>query len=150
MLPDGGEPPRTDSAIIGSLPYAYNYREYPGVKLIRPLQPGSNYCIQLWVSLLDYAGYYIDRFDAVLTQTIPVVNDPAHPAIILASPTIILASHPLNKTDGWEKISGIYFATGGEEYLTLGIFSPTDSISLYKHHPLSGSSAYYLIDDVAL
>ena len=150
LTKDGGEPPRTDSAMIGSIVFGGNYREYPGVKLAQPLERDTTYCLQLWISLANGAGHYIDRFDAILTQDIPVVNDPLHPAVILASPTIILATHHLNNDDGWERIDTTYCASGGEEYLTLGIFSPADSINEYKHHPLSESSSYYFIDDVAL
>ncbi len=151
LLPDGGEPPRTDSAMIGSLICSGDYREYPGLELVHPLLAGKNYCLQLWISHADGSGHYLDRFDAILTHEIPLPNVPNLPAVILASPTIILASHHLNKIDGYEKISSTYLATGGEKYLTLGIFSPTDSISIYKSsNMLSGSAPYYFIDDVAL
>jgi len=150
MVPGLGEPPRTDSAMARSIIFGGNYREYLGINLVTPLESGRTYCIQLWISLADGAGHYIDRFEAILTPNIPVVNDPVHPAVILASPTIILATHHLNNDDGWERIGSTYCASGGEEYLTFGIFSPADSINTYTHHPLSGSAPLYFIDDVAL
>ena len=146
----GGEPPRTDSAMIGSAIFAWNYREYPGVKLVHPLQADNTYCLQLWVSLADGCSNCIQDFDVLLTSEIPLVNMPQYPALIYTTPQIKLAHGPLCNVHGWTKISGTYLAKGGEEYLTLGLFMLTDSVIRYPNHPLGGGGAYYLIDDVAL
>ncbi len=146
----GGEPPRTDSAMIGSLIFGWNYREYPGVKLVHPLQAGNTYCLQLWVSLGDYFGRCLQDFDALLTAEIPVVNMPQYPALIYTTPSVKLANGPLCNVHGWTKISGTYLAQGGEEYLTLGLFMLTDSVLTHINNPNSGTGANYFIDDVAL
>ena len=53
----------------------------------------------------------------------------------------------LNDTANWVEISGIYTATGGEQYITIGNFYP-DSLINIASSGNTYTSAYYYIDSV--
>lgn len=53
-------------------------------------------------------------------------------------------------TDNWIKISGTFTANGGEEYITIGNFSPEKATPFKVVKEKRDQSAYYFIDDVIL
>lgn len=69
----------------------------------------------------------------------------------ILSDTTVFYSDTLN----WMKISGIFKASGGEQYLTIGNFSDnnhTDTLHVVKSNvlPIQSYISYYYIDDVSL
>jgi gliding motility-associated-like protein len=149
----GWQQPRTGNSYAGISVYNYYYpannvdiREYIGVQLIDTLEAGKKYCVEFYASLGDSCFWFINRLGLALTNT--AINPNCGPYF-----TPIAAEYPsssmfTNKTD-WIKISGLYTATGGEQYLTIGNFYPdslTDTIS--GNGP--NISAYFYIDDVSV
>lgn len=152
----------SDSGYAGIVPYNYvqfdsTYKEYIQGTLIKPLNTRS-YFFSMYVSLADiplHYSYYVaiknlavyfsqNQVFVATTGTLPFT-----PQII--ADTTVFYSDTLN----WMKISGIYKASGGEQYLTIGNFSDnnhTDTMRIVKSNvlPIQLYISYYYIDDVSL
>ncbi|MFY0673703.1 MAG: OmpA family protein [Bacteroidia bacterium] len=62
-------------------------------------------------------------------------------------PSVINAPNNYGDSYSWKKICGLYFASGGEKYITLGNFNSDTSTNLKIMNPKAGGFAYYYIDD---
>lgn len=150
LVADTGEPPRTDSAIVGFSFDSHNAREYTLVELDSSLTAGVKYCFSMWVTPRDHNEDGCDRMGALFTSTIPTPNYPPLPSFILADPQIEQTDSVITKTDGWTQVSGSFIADGTERIMTIGVFAPKDSVSHAIINPQGGFHGYYLVDDVAL
>jgi gliding motility-associated-like protein len=58
----------------------------------------------------------------------------------------------LDDSIGWQEVSGLFVAEGGEEYLNIGYFYNFSEISFNYINELTGNAiaAYYYIDDILL
>jgi len=145
-----GEPPRTDSETVspGFFPY---YREYFGSWLLDSLIPNKQYCISCWVSLIERAYQSFNRFEVLVSVTIPSQNYPAYPTFIIDTSRFVLTRKFLDNDSSYDHLSTSFMATGFERFLAFGIFSPLDSVSTIIHNPtIPGSPTRVFIDDVAL
>ncbi len=136
---------------------------YIEVKLTKPLEKGKKYNARYFVSLTDISLHAIDRlgiyfskdttfqypeytsYGAQLAIPIPVVPQIKNPPGRLLSDTV-----------NWIPVEGTYIAEGGEQFITIGDFTP-DSIT-YGHEPpvrvrfdnMYHCLCLYYIDDVAV
>ena len=131
----------------------YNFRNYIEAKLTSPLTNSTKYYITFYVSLGDKFNYACNDIGAYLsdsalkfdTTKIGRVKDYIIPQI--ANNPI---ANPLTDTLNWQKVTGIYIANGGEQYIIIGNFK-NDSNSHFHLMGLPGgniTAAYYYIDDV--
>jgi gliding motility-associated-like protein len=127
-----------------------NYREYIGSKLLKPLQQGKEYFIEFNVSIGESASSAAsDQVGLLLTDS--TINCPGMSLQVLSNyhPQIVSPKgFVLNDSINWTKISGSYIAQGGEEYLTIGIFVPNDSLTWIYRHYFWVLGCTYFIDDV--
>lgn len=138
-------------------PVDSTYREYIQGTLIKSLKRKS-YFFTTYISLSDLPlqfSYFasINKIGVYLSQNQVFVATngtlPFTPQIL--ADTTVFYSDTLN----WMKISGIYKASGGEQYLTIGNFSDnkhTDTMRIVKSNvlPIQSYISYYYIDDVSL
>ncbi len=149
----GSETPYSGNAFAGIV-LANNisiYREYIQRELSKILVANQVYYFEMYVSLGDSCNHASDQFgvhfsnDSIRTDSV----------IINRTPQITAKGSFFNKS-GWTKISGLYKATGGEKYITIGNFSPANTPNITTYVGGGGASssytniAYYYIDDVAL
>lgn len=96
-----------------------NYREYAYVHLLSTLQPNYCYCVEFYVNLATGIGgkFAVNNMACSFTNT--AVNSPGSSNNVLnLIPYIYKLGNPIiNDTLNWVKISGIYQATGGEQYV---------------------------------
>jgi len=131
-----------------------NAREYISSPLTVTLTAGDLYRVEFWVLLADSTRYACNRLGAYFSNGAPlqagtsVINFPAS----LESPNII------SDTSDWTLITGIYQATGTENYITIGVFRD-DSSPLLQKIDFGGKNSgcvdfddavYYYIDDVVV
>ena len=127
------------------------YREYIQTKLITPLIAGKKYDIEYFVSN-SFLQAAVNSISALFT--VNKINSPTD-CFIKANPQVKYTGGFLTDTLSWTKISGSFYADGGEEYLTIGFFEDTlyhqgvlplipDSVSL------GGYTIYYFIDGIIL
>jgi len=123
-----------------------DYREYAQVKLTSPLVAGFAYHVELKWSLGDNSALATDRLGVYLSSSIPSGSGIYSP--INAVPQI---SNPLgnflNDNVNWTTLSGVFIATGGEEFLVVGNFFDAINTALV---PSGGSNpyVYFYVDDV--
>ena len=119
----GTQNPRSGTAYAGFVVYASmwspNWREYLQVKLTSPLVAGESYDISAWVNLRDDIFKTCDGFGFHFTTSILTS---ASTSSALSIPPSLDNTTTINSTVGWAQIGGVYIATGGEEYLTIGNF----------------------------
>lgn len=165
----GNYPANTGDAYVGIVAHSGNlaagpsksYREYVSSKLTQPLVAGEQYEVSCYVRMafkpdpqhspntvaIDEMGVHFSN------SQITSIHYPLNHNNIAMNDSL---KQPLNSQTSWTKISGVYTATGGEEWITLGVFNfsnihpnftqvfPTTVAPNRSHH------SYYLIDDVSV
>lgn len=124
-------------------------REYLQVKLKSGLEPGGLYEFSCFISLSDSSQFCLNEIGIALT-----INQIGGNYATAISAQPLLIDNQLNglcDDIAWLKISCIYFATGGEKYLTIGVFKKDVELT----HDIKDLSrplncAYYYIDDVSV
>ena len=151
----GYQQPHTGNNYAGIYDWATNHsnvtcpscQEYIQVQLINSLIKGKKYCVSFFASLAEMSNYATSRVGSLIS-ILPVSNYTAY--VINAIPQIENPFHSyLNDTINWTRIKGLYIATGGESYITIGNFydeSNTDTIYMAG----LSKSIYYYLDDVSL
>jgi hypothetical protein len=129
--------------------FANSYREYIEAPLSAPLIAGQPYLVSFRVNLGDICSNAIAEVSARLTAG-PLVNFsiqtclPGTPQIINPSANI------LSSTNNWMLVQGIFTASGGENYITLGNFLSDQNTTAISIPGGTLPYAYYFYDDVAV
>lgn len=131
------------------------YKEYAMGRLSSPMERDKYYKITFYVALDPTCKYAMDSLGMYITSRRIATTDmrtlPFKPQIIQDNNKVITAN------DGWVKISGLYLAGGGEQYVILGTFSRKSRILLenigektVKKSVFSKVQkfAYYYFDDI--
>jgi len=152
----GFQYPRTGNGIGSIVLKATNRREYLQVQLTQTLTAGKTYCGSMYLNLYNDTKYATDKigmyFSAVpfaCNQALPIpqVIPPLNLVPQITNPPGNFITDTLN----WTEVSGIFVATGGEQYLTIGNFYDDANTNTIVVNP---TSAYFvtiiLIDDVSL
>ncbi|MBI3510613.1 MAG: VWA domain-containing protein [Bacteroidetes bacterium] len=153
-----------------------NYREYVQGSFSHPLVAGKKYSVKFYVALDRSSNKTVKDVGCFITK------DPGRPHALVLDPQLdtnklkaaqcpwcpqdmmldflanpqIVDDEYISASDGWVKISGIYTATGGEKYITIGNFSHSKykSIAAYNDTVRSSDhirrSAYFWLDDVSV
>src|SRR5690606_17962001 len=137
---------------------SYDYREYLQTQLLQPLKTGRQYCVSFYVSPTISPNFTLNN---IAIDDIGI-NFSAQRPVDTINRYISLPCHIQNTkgnyladTAKWYKISGIYTASGGEQWLTLGSFkqnAPPAFVPLFPASPNPNflSWTYLFIDDVSV
>jgi len=117
----------------------YPWSEYLQVQLSEPCISGHNYEISFYVSLANFWNNGISKIDVYFSAVPPPV-DTCGPLSVI--PQFESQIGTIRDTSNWVLITGCFHAQGGEEWITIGNFSPYESL----YTPYS----YYYIDDVSV
>ena len=150
QLPQNGIGNAGISLFMNPLNYC-NYREYIQGKLKNKLITNTKYCVSFFCLYVPTLGIAIDRIDAFISTDSLNSFNPLIPGkwIIDSVPQILNKNGIITDSINWTKVSGIYKAKGGEEYITIGNFND-DSHTNWINTQLNNFEAYYLIDDVSV
>jgi len=129
-----------------------NYREYISAPLAIPLQKDTLYRVWFYALRADSSRYACNKLGALFTNNFPIQTG-TNPILFHSN---IEYSTIITDNINWTLITGIYKASGGENYITLGLFyTDNDPLLLktdYGTHNTGcaniDNSAYYYIDDV--
>jgi gliding motility-associated-like protein len=126
-----------------------NYREYIQVAFDDTLQVGKCYSVAFYANLSNLLRQGANNIGAYISQTAITT---APPNVLNFNPQILLPGNPpITDTLNWIKISGIYQATGGERYITIGNFKDdTTTLSQTVDTTSQNFGSYYYIDDVSI
>lgn len=108
-------------------------REYLVTKLMKPLIRDSLYYVEYYVSRTDLSGRATSNVDAALLVEKPI---PKLSSMIRIVPNIRNTAGIVTDSLGWTKISQLYKASGGEEYIVLGLFGQLDKLEIEEYTPL--------------
>lgn len=122
------------------------YREYIQNELIQVLETNKYYELSFYVNSADTFNYTSDigiyfSNNAIL-QPGSYANFPYTPQI--QNPI----TNFITDTLGWQKISGVYKALGGEKWITIGCFNDSTSIILSRYDSVAGG-VYLFVDDIS-
>jgi hypothetical protein len=127
-------------------------RTYVQVKLNDDLKKDKYYYCKHYVNSPNPERFICNNVAMLFTDT-AILSDPnkltTNP--ILASPQIVNYGNPvIGDTLNWIKVSGVFKAKGGEQYLTLGNFK-SNANTITKQIVATGyNGAGYYIDDVSV
>ncbi|MBK7887186.1 MAG: gliding motility-associated C-terminal domain-containing protein [Bacteroidetes bacterium] len=131
-----------------------NQREYIPAPFVIPLNNGDIYRIEFYLQRADSSRFACNRIGALLSNNIPI--QPGTGVINFIPQLEALAQ--VTDTAGWTKVTGVYQAFGGENYITIGIFRNDNDPQLFKTDygtttagcTAMNDHAYYYIDDIAV
>jgi gliding motility-associated-like protein len=170
---NGYQEPRNGSACAGMFimtgfpdqPWKSDYREYIEARLAQPLEAGKHYYLSFFVNLAFHLPetrnqIAVDLIGARFTDTLIYTEYPwsEKGLYLTGKPDIVRQRNTyITDTAGWTKVSGLYTAHGGEQWLTIGYFKDSlaiNKILLYTPIPSDPDSihsgCYMYMDDVCL
>jgi gliding motility-associated-like protein len=125
-----------------------NYREYIQNELVTPLEVNQYYQFSIFVSTNEDSINYSSCLQAYFSSN-PVSSIDYH-----TLPNQPQWKNPTNNfirdTLGWQLLTGIFKANGGEKFVTIGCFDDSAGIQVLNRDPLTTSDIYYFIDDVSI
>jgi len=148
----GTQEPYTGNSYAGIIAYSETsttkYTEYIQSKFSTPLTEGKTYKISFRVSLADNSARAINGLGAYISKE--AVHSEKGRFLIKATPQVVSNKVIENKTE-WVEISGNFIATGGEQYITIGVFNAIDKLTTLSGVPdgINKTRAYYYIDGVS-
>lgn len=132
-----------------------NGRKYIQTKMISPLVAAKKYYCKFWISKVDVAAYASNNISLLLTNN-PIYIDTITnhcDGLLVANPQITNYSNQIvYDSINWVPIQGVYKATGGEQFITIGNFKP-DNQTLSQ---LTNTASYariaggYYVDDISV
>jgi outer membrane protein OmpA-like peptidoglycan-associated protein len=94
-------------------------------------------CVELWLSCGDHSLFVTDAFGVHFSKK-PVKHSTFDPLPVkpqVSNPRL----HLIDQTQQWVKISDVFIAQGGEEYITIGNFLPDHLITRLKRTTVEGA-----------
>lgn len=125
-----------------------DYREYIQNELTTSLEANRYYQFSIFVSTNEDSINYTSCLQAYFSD-VPISQ----------SDYFVLPYQPqwknvngnfIQDTIGWQLLSGIFKANGGEKFVTIGCFDDISTIDMLNKDPLTTSDIYYFIDDVSV
>jgi gliding motility-associated-like protein len=137
-----------------SLDLNNNYREYISAPLSIPLLAGDLYRLEFYIQKPNFSRYACNRIGALLTNNLPIQPGTG---VVNFIPQVEMVAQ-MTDTLNWILVTGVYQATGGENYITVGLFRSDSDPLLQKTDYGTQSTgcnsfddrAYYYIDDVGV
>lgn len=149
----GFQYPRSGKKMSGLFVYVRHeeYREYIQNELVKELAPNTFYNFKIFVS----NSYYEELSSGSSCLEVFFSKSP-----IVSGSWLTLPVTPQLKNDNsiflidtldWISVTGIFKATGGEKYVTIGCFQDDSKITLTNElTDTTGSDIYYYLDDAEL
>jgi gliding motility-associated-like protein len=124
------------------------YREYLQAKLVAPLNENEAYRVSFFLSCSDESMFAIDRLGLHFSNA--PLEQPGKSVIILPSGPHLYnpEGNILDKKDIWIELNGVYIASGGEQYITIGNFFSDNSTEINVLGNQGLNIASYFIDEI--
>ena len=147
----GWQQPRTGLAYAGGHASDFsgtNGREYIQCRLNQALEAGEKYEVSFWLSRADSATKACNNIGAYFSATPVSALDPYNLPYI---PQIVSQpNNPITDAINWTQVIDTFTAFGGEEYLTIGIFTNDANTNWVPTPGGTFHAPYYYIDDVSV
>ena len=129
-------------------------RSYVTTKLTTPMKKGMKYCVSFNVNLAEFSKYNSNNISAHFSKR--QYNFEEKVNIIEESHVKHIDNVIFKATYNWDKICGVYTASGGEKYITIGNFENNEDTQSEKNKidkDLKGTpviGAYYYLDNISV
>jgi gliding motility-associated-like protein len=146
------QPARTGNAYVGFWSYLISgdYREYMQAQLIEPMAAGGCYYIEFYVSPATKSDFSFDNWTCDCIGMY-IAEDRPLTGLLSYTPQITTAPGAFyTDTVGWTKISGIYIADGGEEWISIGNFNSDGETEVFDFLDEGASPYVYMFADDVL
>lgn len=147
----GSQLPRSGEVMAGIWVYTIeglNQRQYIQSALESPMEVGSSYVVEFYVSLADSMEFYTDSLGAYLSMEPVFALDDAP---LDYSPQVVSEVF-LDEASGWMAVRDTIVANAAYDFITIGNFNGDDATNLESNPLHSGAvstyGAYYFVDDV--
>lgn len=151
----GGETPMKGDNFAGILAYSPKGkipRSYLQVKLTESLKEDIEYCVTFHVSLADLSKFSCNYLGAYLSAEAVSANNND---ILQFEPQVVSRRFTVYEQQfDWIPICAKFKAKGGEEYITIGNFTPESKLKIGKvkrpqgYNSPQSNDAYYFVDNV--
>lgn len=148
---------RTGKAYAGQYSfqtYGLNYREYLQSPLIESLVINKCYLVKFYVNNANNVRYGTNNHSALLSNnSFSTITAPWPIPSTLPNYTpqiISFINSVVKDTLDWIEIGGVYKASGGEKYITIGNFKPDTFTDTVNIGGFLSNMSYYFIDDVSV
>jgi hypothetical protein len=138
--------PKDGNAFISLQTWSGNYREYAQTKLIDTLKNGLCYYVEFYVNVPNGCKNGINNISANLSQIAYSSSTPLN----IPSQITRYGNPIIKDTMNWVQIAGIYQASGGETYLTIGNMQNDASTLTGTIQPTGASGGVQLFDAVSV
>ncbi|QQR87612.1 MAG: T9SS type A sorting domain-containing protein [Flavobacteriales bacterium] len=118
---------------------------YATAHLNTPLTAGTDYCVRIWINLLEASEVITHHLHGLFTDTIPSTWQEADTA--WAADAQVIFNTASVDTANWTALDAVYTAAGGEEYFTFGNFL-ADSLSTITNITPPHYRCTFVVDDV--
>ena len=125
-----------------------HYVEYIQCELISPLSAGQQYKVSFFVSLADSVKIACNNIGVYFSST--PVSSSNNLALPYTPQIISPINAPVTSKTEWTEITGTFTATGGEKYITIGVFTTNGNTNWINVPGGSGMYSYYYVDDVSV
>lgn len=143
---NGYQQARTGQACTGIVTYGAT-REYLQVQLTSALKEDTDYKVSFYVNLSNNSTVAISQLGIYLSSA--AIGDTISTALPYIPQIIAGAGSFVKDTAAWTKISGVFTASGGERFITIGNFNNDGSTDTLQLSTLPAFS-YYFIDDISV
>ncbi|MBK6731424.1 MAG: gliding motility-associated C-terminal domain-containing protein [Bacteroidetes bacterium] len=150
------QPARTGVAYAGGYAFyqSFHYREYIQVELIEPMIAEECYYVEYYTAPAETVDGFLgsvatDRIGLYISVERPLGGGELDYETLELEPQIF---NPLGSfitdTLGWIKVSGVYIAEGGEEWITIGnFFNDGETEYIEFVGSVANAYSYYVYDD---
>ena len=143
--------PRTGEGYAGIILYdPAGSREYITALFSSPLEAGECYYVEFYVALKANCTVGVNEVQAHISSSTLVTSSnfwpPPQPLVVTPH---IQASGPMIQNT-YQKVSGLYTASGGEDAITFGNFNDNANTRLSNATQFGSVSSYYYLDDVTV
>jgi outer membrane protein OmpA-like peptidoglycan-associated protein len=148
----GSQPALDGDAYAGLVLYSQSkpyYREYMQSELSRPLEAEEWLCVEWWVCAADKGRVITDGLGLYFTAEAPKAKGEG---MLTATPQVTNPElHLLSDRWSWTRLSDVFQAKGGEQFVTIGNFKSPEELHFMERKdapPESSNWAYVYLDDV--
>lgn len=129
--------------------YNENYAEFLQIKLPETCKAGRSYEVSYFVSLADYSGFATSGWGIAFTEN--PINEPNENRLSI-EPNVSIDGMITNIKD-WTEVKGVYTAKGGENFMTIGVFSKNfkqQTVENKYGQSFASTKAYYYLGNISL
>jgi outer membrane protein OmpA-like peptidoglycan-associated protein len=155
--PKGKEDAYDGDNYVGIKTFSYGDKEartYISSKLKTPMRKDFKYCVKFYVSLAEGSKYAADNIAANFSKKQWSIQEDK--SIMGESHVMDVNNKIFNAQFGWDQICGVYTATGGERFITIGNFTSNGDTESERMKPPKGYSgqlmisSYYYLDNISV